>query len=67
MNKQTIVEFTTIDDISLDEFRYFIESLDEEKKTWSLDMNIYDKNLCKGIDDIETWYNVHKRYKFGIY
>ena len=66
MNKQTIVEFTTIDDISLDEFRYFIESLDEEKKTWSLDMNIYDKNLCKGIDDIETWYNVHKRYKFGI-
>ena len=50
----------------MDEFRYFIESLYEEKKSWSLYINIYDKNLCKGIDDIETWYNVHKRYKFGI-
>ena len=60
--KKAHIEFVFIDKVSLDDFRLFIESLTIERETWSLDMEIYDKDMCEGKDDIETWYNVQSRY-----
>ena len=51
-----------MDEVSLDDFRLFIESLTTERETWSLDMELYDREECEGKDDIETWYNVQSRY-----
>ena len=51
-----------MDEVSLDDFRLFIESLTTERETWSLDMELYDREMCEGKDNIETWYNVQSRY-----
>ena len=51
-----------MDEVSLDDFRLFIESLTTERETWSLDMELYDREMCEGKDNIETWYNVQSRF-----
>ena len=56
------IQFIFIDEVSLDDFRLFIESLTTERETWSLDMELYDRKMCEGKDNIETWYNVQSRY-----
>ena len=59
---QDNIKFVFVDEISLDDFRLFIESLTTERETWSLDMELYDREMCEGKDNIETWYNVQSRY-----
>ena len=56
------IQFIFIDEVSLDDFRLFIESLTTERETWSLDMELYDRKMCEGKDNIETWHNVQSRY-----
>ena len=58
----TNIQFVFVDEVSLDDFRLFIESLTTERETWSLDMELYDREMCEGKDNIETWYNVQSRY-----
>ena len=60
------IQFVFVDEVSLDDFRLFIESLTTERETWSLDMELYDREMCEGKDNIETWYNTQSRYNKRI-
>ena len=48
-------------EISFKKFKEFLDSLDEEKKTWSLDLNVIHSKTKKPVTNIKEYYETASR------
>jgi GNAT superfamily N-acetyltransferase len=54
------IEYTYLENIGFEKFEDFIKSLDSEKESWSLDMNVVNPESGCAVKDIKEWYDVKK-------
>ena len=47
--------------INFEQFKLFLDSLDEEKKTWSLDLNVIHSKTKKPVTNIKEYYETASR------